>query len=210
MGGDLAGQLSDLREEEVLDTVRGRLEKGDDPLKIMEDARRGMELVGKRFEKGEYFIPDLVYAGEILKELTAIVKPELARAAGTSYMGKFVLGTVAGDIHDIGKDIVAFMMDVSGFEVHDLGVDVPPRKFVDKIKETGARIVGLSGFLTLAFDSMKETVEAIEAAGLRDKVKIMVGGGLIDEEVRRYTGADAYGRDAVAAVSIGKKWVGGE
>jgi len=100
------------------------------------------------------------------------------------------------------------MLEANGFEVYDLGVDVPPEKFVEKIKETGATIVGLSGFLTLAFDSMKQTVEAIKKAGLRDKVKIMIGGGQITEEIRQYTGADAYGRDAMAAVALAKKWVG--
>ncbi len=124
-------------------------------------------------------------------------------------MGKAVVGTVAGDIHDIGKDLVVFMLDVSGFEVLDLGIDVPAQKFVDAIKESGSRVVGLSGFLTLAFDSMKETIDAIQKAGLRDKVKIMIGGGQIDEQVRRFTGADAYGRDAVAAVQLAKGWIGG-
>jgi len=151
----------------------------------------------------------LVYSGEILKGITDMVKPKLTKAAEVKRLGKLVLGTVSGDIHDIGKNIVAFMLDIYGFEVYDLGVDVPAQKFVDKIKETNAGIVGLSGLLTLAFDSMKETIEAIEDAGLRGKVKIMVGGALIDDRVRKYTGADAYGRDAAAAVSLAKKWVGG-
>ena len=105
---------------------------------------------------------------------------------------------------------MVFMLNVSGFEVYDLGVDVPPQKFIEKIRETNAPIVGLSGFLTLAFDSMKETVDAIKAAGLRDKVKIMIGGGQIDEEIRKFAGADAYGRDAMAGVSLAKEWLGGE
>jgi methanogenic corrinoid protein MtbC1 len=167
-----------------------------------------MEIVGNRFASSEYFIPDLVYSGEILKEVTELVKPKLAKAAESKKLGKIVFGTVAGDIHDIGKNIVVFMLDVNGFEVHDLGVDVPVQKFVDKIKETSAPVVGLSGFLTLAFDSMKETVEAIKAAGLRDKVKVMIGGGQITEEVRKYTGADAYGKDAMTGISLAKKWVG--
>jgi 5-methyltetrahydrofolate--homocysteine methyltransferase len=116
---------------------------------------------------------------------------------------------VAGDIHDIGKDLVVFMLDVSGFEVTDLGIDVPVKKFVDAVKETGSTVVGLSGFLTLAFDSMKETVDALAKAGLRDKVKIMIGGGQIDDQVKKYTGADAYGRDAMAAVKLAKGWIGG-
>jgi len=149
-----------------------------------------------------------VYSGEILKSVTELVKPKLSEAGEMKRVGKVVFGTVAGDIHDIGKDIVVFMLDVNGFEVHDLGVDVPAQKFVEKIKETGAPVAGLSGFLTLAFDSMKQTVDAIKAAGLRDKVKVMIGGGQITEEVRNYTGADAYGKDAMAGVTLAKKWAG--
>jgi len=167
-----------------------------------------MEIVGKRFADSEYFIPDLIYSGEILKAVTEIVKPKLTTTTESKKLGKIVFGTVAGDIHDIGKDIVVFMLDVNGFEVYDLGIDVPVQKFVDKIKETGAPIVGLSGFLTLAFDSMKQTLDAIKTAGLRDKVKVMIGGGQITEEVKNYTGADAYGKDAMAGVTLAKKWAG--
>lgn len=208
MSEGLAELLADLKEEEAIQATRERLEKGDDPLKILEDSRTGMEIVGKRFASGEYFIPDLIYSGEILKQISEIVKPKLTGGIQQKKLGKFLLATVAGDIHDIGKDIVGFMMDISGFEVIDLGIDVPKEKIVEKIKETQPEIVGLSGFLTLAFDSMKETIEAIKAAGLREKVKIMIGGGQIDEEVRKYTGADAYRPDAVAAVALAKEWIG--
>jgi 5-methyltetrahydrofolate--homocysteine methyltransferase len=208
MAKDLVAALADLKEQEALKIVEERLNAKEDPLKILDDARKATEIVGKRFAASEYFVPDLVYSGEILKEITEMVKPKMAQAAGTKKLGKVVFGTVAGDIHDIGKDIVIFMLDVNGFEVYDLGVDVPVQKFIDKIKETGAPIVGLSGFLTLAFDSMKQTVDAIKAAGLRDKVKIMIGGGQITEEVKKYTGADAYGRDAMAGVAFAKKWIG--
>ncbi len=208
MSEDLIGLLSDLKEKEALGLAQERLDRGDDPLGILTDARRGMETVGKRFEQGEYFIPDLVYSGEILQGISDIVKPKLAETAGGEKLGKFVLGTVAGDIHDIGKNIVSFMLDINGFEVYDLGVDVPARRFVETIRETEAPIVGLSGFLTLAFDSMKEIIEAITAAGLRDKVKILIGGGPVDEEVRAYTGADAFGKDAMEAVSLSKAYLG--
>jgi methanogenic corrinoid protein MtbC1 len=208
MAKDLVKMLADLKEQEVIKIVEDRLKTREDPLKILEDARKAMEVVGKRFASSEYFIPDLVYSGEILKSVTELVKPRLTKETETKKLGKIVVGTVAGDIHDIGKDIVVFMLDVNGFEVHDLGVDVPAQKFVEKIKETGATIVGLSGFLTLAFDSMKQTVEAIKAAGLRDKVKVMIGGGQITEEVTKYTSADAYGKDAVAGVTLAKKWAG--
>lgn len=209
MAEDLVMALADLQEEEALNLTKQKLDVGDDPLKILENARKGMEIVGKRFSDGEYFIPDLIYSGEILKGVSELVKPKLTGSGvQQEKLGKVVLGTVAGDIHDIGKDIVVFMLDVSGFEVYDLGIDVPKENFVDKIKETGATIVGLSGFLTLAFDSMKETIDAIKEAGLRDKVKIMIGGGQIDDKVRQYTEADAYGRDAMAAVSLSKEWIG--
>lgn len=208
MAKDLVKALADLKEQEVIKIVEDRLKAKEEPLQILEDARKGMEIVGKRFASSEYFIPDLVYSGEILKSVTEMVKPRLSKTAESKKLGKIVFGTVAGDIHDIGKDIVVFMLDVNGFEVHDLGVDVPAQKFVDKIKETGAPVVGLSGFLTLAFDSMKQTVGAIDAAGLRDKVKIMIGGGQITDEIRKYTGADAYGKDAMTGVSLAKKWTG--
>jgi methanogenic corrinoid protein MtbC1 len=208
MAKDLVNTLADLKEQEALEIVKERLDAGEDPLKILENARKGMEIVGNRFANSEYFIPDLIYSGEILKAVSELVKPKLTKGAESKKLDKIVFGTVAGDIHDIGKDIVVFMLDINGFEVHDLGIDVPVQKFVDKIKETGAPIVGLSGFLTLAFDSMKETIDAMKTAGLRDKVKVMIGGGQMSEEVRKYTGADAYGKDAMAGVSLAKKWAG--
>ena len=208
MAENLVNALADLKEEAAIKIVKDRLNANDDPLKILGDARKGMEIVGKRFAASEYFIPDLVYSGEILKVVSELVKPRLTKGAESKKLGKIVFGTVAGDIHDIGKDIVVFMLDVNGFEVIDLGVDVPVQKFVDKIKETGAPVVGLSGFLTLAFDSMKETIETVKSAGLRDKVKIMIGGGQMSEEIKKYTGADAYGKDAMAAVTLAQGWIG--
>ena len=208
MTEDLVSTLADLKEEDSMAIVRERLDAGADPLKILNDARRAMEIVGKRFASSEYFIPDLIYSGEILREITEMVKPKLTGTAEVKRLGKVVIGTVAGDIHDIGLNIVGFMLDVNGFEVYNLGVDLPAQRFIDKIKETNAGIVGLSGFLTLAFDAMKDTIDAIKVAGLQDKVKVMIGGGQIDEEIRKYTGADAYGRDAMAAVALSKEWVG--
>jgi methanogenic corrinoid protein MtbC1 len=205
---DLRNTLADLKEEEALAIVKERLDAGDDPMAILEDARRAMEIVGNRFAESKYFIPDLVYSGEILKSINELVKPKLAKEGEAKREGKVVIGTVAGDIHDIGKDIVVFMLDVNGFEVLDLGVDVPSKKFVDTIKESGAPIVGLSGFLTLSYDSMKQAIEAMKDAGLRDKVKVMIGGGQITDEIMKYTGADAFGKDAVAGVSLAKKWAG--
>jgi methanogenic corrinoid protein MtbC1 len=208
MAEDLTKAVADLEEDNAIRMTRERIDSGEDPNAILMEAKKGMELVGQRFGDGTYFLPELIYSGEIFKQIAEIVKPKLQAEVQTERLGKCIIGTVAGDIHDIGKDIVVFMLDVSGFEVFDLGVDVPPQKFVEKIKETDAPIVGLSGFLTLAFDSMKETVDAIKAAGLRDKVKIMIGGGQIDDEIRKYAGADAYGRDAMTGVALAKDWLG--
>jgi methanogenic corrinoid protein MtbC1 len=207
MSGELMKAIAELEEKEALKLTKEKLDRGEEPHLILDESRSGMEIVGKRFGEGTYFLPELIFSAEIFKEITEIVKPRLKKDVQTKRLGKAIIGTVAGDIHDIGKDIVVFMLDVNGFEVYDLGVDVPPKKFVEKIRETNARVVGLSGFLTLAFDSMKETVDVIKAAGLRDKVKIMIGGGQIDEEIKKYTGADAYGKDAMAAVSLAKAWL---
>lgn len=207
MAKELIELMADLREAESIALVKERVQKGEDPMKILDDARAAMETVGKRFETCEYFIPDLMMAGEILRQISEIVKP-LVTAGGGKKFGKVMIGTVAGDIHNIGKDIVTFMLDVSGFEVLDLGIDVPVEVFVEKAKAFQPQVIGLSGLLTLAFDSMKQTVEALEKAGLRDKVKIMIGGGQIDEEVKKHAKADAYGKDAMAAVTLCKQWIG--
>lgn len=204
---DLVKALADLKEEEALRIAKETLIAGEDPLNILDDCRNAMSIVGKRYEEGSYFISGLIMAGEILKELTKIVKPKLRKTVEAKRLGKVVIGTVEGDIHDIGKDIVIFMLDVNDFEVYDLGVDVPPKEFMKKVKEIKPEVVGLSGFLTRAIESMKKTIEAIKEAGLRDKVKIMIGGAQFGEDVAKYTGADAYGKDAMEAVSLCKRWV---
>ena len=209
MNDKLINLMADLMEEETILMVNDLIKAGADPMEILNDARSAMELVGKRFETSEYFIPDLMMAGEILKGISDIVKPLLQKGDERSKRARVLIGTVAGDIHDIGKDIVTFMLDVSGYDVLDIGIDVPVHVFIEKIKEFKPQVVGLSGFLTLAYDSMKKTVEAIEAEGLRENLKIMIGGGQMDEEVRKYVRADAYGKDAVAAVNLCRQWIGG-
>ena len=205
---DLSILLADLKEQEALDAVKKALDEGTDPMAILADARAGMKIVGERFGNEQYFIPDLIYSGEILKGIAALVEPHIKDSgADAEKLGKVIIATVAGDIHDIGKDLVVFMLDISGFEVYDLGIDVPAQTIVDKVKETGATVVGLSGFLTLAFDAMKDTIDALSESGLRDNLKIMIGGGQIDDEVKKYTGADAYGKDAMAAVNLAKEWL---
>jgi 5-methyltetrahydrofolate--homocysteine methyltransferase len=208
MSGKLVDAIADMREEEALQLVREMVVGGEEPMVILDAAREAMGIVGQRYEEGIYFLPELMLSGEMLNEITDILKPELAKMPEVKRHGKVLIGTVKGDIHDIGKNIVSFMLDVNGFDVLDLGVDVSPQNFVEAIQDFGPQVIGLSGFLTLAFDTMKETVDAIEEAGLRDGVKIMIGGGQVNEEIRKYAGADGYGRDAMAGVSLARGWIG--
>lgn len=206
MTSQLVDAIANMRDDDAIALTKQILDSNADPFVILEDCRAAMEIVGKRFEAGEYFLPELIMAGETLKQISVLVKPRIQQTSNVQKRAKIVLGTVKGDIHDIGKDIVGFMLDVNGFEVHDLGVDVPAQKFVDAIADIKPEMVALSGFLTLAFDSMKQTIAAIKAAGLRDSVKIMVGGGTVDDHVRAHVGADAFGADAIAAVALAKSW----
>jgi 5-methyltetrahydrofolate--homocysteine methyltransferase len=195
-----------MREEDAVRLAGERLASGTRPAEILDRCREAMAIIGRRFETGECFVPELILAGEMLRRISELLKPHLTGSAETARRGRVVIGTVEGDIHDIGKDIVAFMLDVNGFEVTDLGVDVPAARFVQAVQQARPQVVGLSGFLTLAYDPMKNTVQALQQAGLRDRVKIMIGGGQIDEHVRRYTGADAFGKDAMAAVALARQW----
>jgi methanogenic corrinoid protein MtbC1 len=210
MKEQLVSAIADMREEEALQLAQQMLDAGEDPQAVLDAGKEAMTVVGDRYEDGDYFLPELIIAGDVLKAIGDMVKPKLqAQASQSEPLGKIVLGTVAGDIHDLGKDVVGFMLDISNFEVHDLGVDVPPEKFVQAIQEVKPDVVGLSGVLTLAFDQMRVTIEAIKEAGLRDSVKIMIGGAIMDDSAAQYIGADAYGADATAAVKLAKSWTGG-
>lgn len=209
MSQELIDAFTDMREEDVLRITNEMLAAGTDPLEILDDCKESLDIIGQRFEAGEAFVPELIMAGVMMEEVTATVKPQIERDGVTERLGKVLMGTVDGDIHDIGKDVVVFMLEANGFEVVDLGVDVAPETFVARIGETKPDVVGLSGLLTLAFDSMKVTVDAIKEAGLRDSVKIMIGGAPVDEHIQEYAGADAWGKDAMEAVSLARQWVGG-
>ena len=208
MSEELIHAIVEMDDEQAVALTKDLLAQGVEPLAILDDCRTAMSEVGKRFETGEYFISELILAGEILKAISAEVKPLIQQDGTSAKAGKILIGTVKGDIHDIAKDIVVFMLDVNGFEVKDIGIDVPVATFVDEVKAWQPDIVALSGFLTLAYTSMKETVEAIEAAGLREGVKIMVGGGTVDAQVCAYAKADGWGTDAMTAVSLAKQWTG--
>jgi 5-methyltetrahydrofolate--homocysteine methyltransferase len=203
--------LADMNEEDALAlSNKMLLEDKKDPMRVLDLCRAAMDIVGKRFEEGEYFLPELVLAGEMLDNIGAVAKPLIKQGEGgeAKKLGRVLIGTVHGDLHDIGKNIVSFMLDINGFEVKDIGIDVPVKTFIDEINEFKPDVVGLSGFLTLAFDSMKETITAFDQAGMRNNFKIMIGGGQIDETVRAYTGADAFGVNAVEAVNLCRNWTG--
>jgi methanogenic corrinoid protein MtbC1 len=210
MSQELTDAIVGIREDEAMALVKSMLEGGTDPNEVLAQARDAMTELGRRFECEEAFIPELIMGGEIMKNIAAELKPHLKGDEEGAKLGTVIIGTVQGDIHDIGKDIVVMMLDINGYEVHDLGVDVPADRFIAEIRESGAQIVGLSGLLTLAFDSMKATVDAIAAAGLRDQVKIMVGGAPADAQVQDYTGADGWGNDVGQALKLCAGWTGGE
>lgn len=197
--------LADLNEEQTLKLVEVALASGVSGRDILLACQGGMNEVGARFERQDYFVSDLIMSGEIFKEVSTVLEPHLKAGAPES-LGKIVLGTVRGDIHDIGKDIVANMLRSAGFEVIDLGVDVAPEKFVEAIQQSAARVVGMSGLLTLAFESMRNTINQIKLAGLREQVKVMIGGGSVDVNVCKSVGADDWGGDAQTAVRLSKRW----
>ncbi len=199
--------VKELEEQKVLNLVKAKLNNGEDPIKVLDALRLGMAEIGK--DSGDtIFLTDLIMAGEIFNEAMEILMPKLV-SGSTKNLGKVVIGTVEGDIHNIGKDITINFLKAEGFDVIDLGVDVPPQKFVDAIKEHNPAVVGMSGLLTLSIEPMKKAVEAIGAANLRNNVKVIIGGERTDEEVCKYVGADAWVNDAIDGVKIIKKWVGG-
>ncbi len=196
--------LGDLEEDRLLEAVRSCISAGDEPMSIVEACREGMEEVGRRFSEGEYFVSELIVSAELFNSVMALIAPKLSGSADGGAKTKVVIGTVKGDVHDIGKDIVVAMLRCNGFDVYDVGVDATPEAFVEKVKETGARIVGLSGLLTVAFASMEETIKALRAEGL--DARVMIGGGMTDEMVRQKVGADAWGHDAMEAVRLARKF----
>ncbi len=203
MESDLAKTMGDLDEDGLLQGVRSLLDKGVAPLEILAQLQEGMAIVGRRFEAQEYFLSELVFSADIFKKATESLG-DLSTESQITQPGTLVIGTVAEDIHDIGKNLVTSLMSCNGFKVHDLGVDVPAQKFADAIKEHKPDFVGLSCLLTSAYDNMKKTVQVIEQAGLRKGIKILIGGGPVDETVRQYVNADYCCLTAQAAVNLCK------
>lgn len=206
MSGSLSDYLADLEEEVVPAEVEKMLDGGSSPEEVLLELQKGMFIVGERYKNEEYYLPELIIAADIFTEAAEPLKKKLA--SSTEKIATMVLGTVAGDIHDIGKNIVGLIFSSNGFEVIDLGIDVPVQKFVDAVKEHQPALVGLSCLLTTSFNSMKETVDALKAAGLRDGVKVLVGGGPMDQGAADFCGADAYCIDAPTGVKTARDMLG--
>lgn len=209
MSEELSLLLVELKRDEVAKLVRSRTEKGDDPVQILEECRRGMTIVGNRFQQGDYFLAELMLSAEIFKSAVSILQPHLARARPSQPLGRVTLATLRGDIHDLGKNIVSTLLQAQGFQVYDLGVDVPPGRVVENVKEVGPDFVGFSALITTAFDSMKQAADMLVEAGLRNQVKLMIGGGVTTSMVRDYVGADFQTTDAMEGVEYCLKAMGG-
>lgn len=204
MESKITASLVEFDEAAMSEHISMQLNDGRKPKGILGDLQDGMEIVGARFADGEYFLAELIMSAEIFSNAMKILDPLMANDAPT-LKGKIVFATVQGDLHDLGKNIVISMLRSSGFDVYDLGVDVPPQNIIDKVKETGSTIVGLTALLTTAFPSMKKTVDALAEAGIRDQVKVMIGGAPTNDDVKGLVGADARGKDAHQAVEIARK-----
>jgi len=204
----LKESLLNLDGEKTVEIVKSLLDKGTDPVEIIDVLRDALVEVGRKYEAGEFFLSELVMTGEIMKDVLSVLEPKL-KATRIKTLGKIVVGTVQGDLHDIGKNIFAMLARAAGFEVIDLGVDVPAEKFVEAVKENKPEIVGLSALLTVTVPEIGTTIKALKEAGLRDKVKVIIGGAAVSKELGKEFGADYAADNAVEGVEVCKKWVGG-
>lgn len=196
--------------DETIDLTRQALSAGLEPMAIINEGLvPGMEVVGDKFQSGEYFLPHLIIAANAMQQAMELLEPELkARQQAFETAGTLVIGSVAGDIHEIGKSLVATMMSASGFQVHDLGVDVLTETFVAKVRETGANLLGLSALLTTTMTGQRQVIEALEEAGIREQVKVLIGGAPVSQEWAEAIGADGYAEDAVGAIELARQLVG--
>ncbi|NIV39270.1 MAG: cobalamin-binding protein [Anaerolineae bacterium] len=202
---ELIAAIADLEEERALALVRQRLHAGDDPLRIIEDCQAGLKQVGERYEQHQYFLSGLVMGGEIFRGAMELVQPVVERHVSGGASGHVLLGTVEGDIHDLGKNIVTMLLTCHKFTVCDLGVDVPPDEFAARAREEEPDLIGISGLLTSSYDSMRDTIALLRSEGYRGP--IVIGGGQLSEEVCEYVGADHWTTDAVPGVELCRRLV---
>ncbi len=206
---ELKEALANLEEENTYRLVNEKIDGESSAKEILRECQAGMKIVGERYNSEEYFVADLMYAGEIMRNVMNTLSPHMKGSEDVEDAGTVVIGTVKGDIHDLGKDVVIITLQGNGIKVIDLGVDVPAEKFVEAIRKNKPEVVGMSVFLTSCFPSTENIVKAISDAGLRDKVKIMLGGAPVTEVVAKETGCDYYGKDAAAAAEYALKAAGG-
>lgn len=207
---ELMEAIIDLDEDKAYSLVKKLIEDGVTPHDIIEILRKGVEVIGDKFNRKEYFLAELVMAGEIFSQSAEILEPYMKEnTEPKGNLDTIVIGTVKGDVHDIGKNIFITLLKSAGYNVIDLGVDIPPNKFVEKVQETGAKVVAYSGLLTVALESMNETTSALEAAGLRQNLKIIIGGLPVDELWMKKAGADAFTDNAFEGVKIVNNWLRG-
>ena len=201
MSSSLTKNLIELERDKVLSEVKERLKQSEDPMKLFEESKQGMGLIGERYKKGEYFLAELMLSGDLFKEIMELIEPylDITKLEGDT-KGKILLVTLQGDIHDLGKNILATLLKLEGFEVYDLGVDVSPDVIVDKVKEIQPDFLGFSSLLTITFDPMREVIDKLKEVGFRDKLRIMVGGGITTPLVKDYIGADFQTVDAMEGV----------
>ncbi len=208
MTDPLIKAILDMDGDEAIRIVNERVAANEDPMGILDCGKEALTTIGELFEKQEFFLAELVMGGQIFKDIADIVSP-LLKSEGAESKGRILMGTVQSDIHDLGKNLVVLMLEISGFDVLDIGVDQTAEDFIEAIKEFDPHVIGLSGLLTVAFTSMQKIVAEIEKAGLRDGRKIMIGGSQMDDHVNKLVGADGFGTDAMKAVELSRNWCEG-
>jgi len=207
---DLTQAIVQFKKDVVLEEVKRRAEAGDNALEILDESREGMTIVGNRFQKGDAFLAELVLSADIFKNIVNILDPYLSKTGTGKVLGKVIMATLKGDIHDLGKGIVVTVLKAKGFEVHDLGIDIHSNVVIEKVKEINPDVIGFSSLLTTTLPVMKETVDLLSAEGLRNKTKVMIGGGITTPQTKEYVGADFQSIDAIEALNFCLKVTGGE
>ncbi|MCK8817607.1 cobalamin-dependent protein [Natroniella sulfidigena] len=202
MSEELINAIADLEEERVIMLVKQKIKNGETPLEIIEQCRLGVEIVGQRYREESYFLSDLIMSEEILRGVVKIIAPYFSEKYGAEEEVQVVIGTIEGDIHDLGKNILIYLLKSVGINVHDLGVDVKPEEFVKAVQETGASILGISVILTFCIGGIKKVVDLLDESGLRDEVKVIIGGYPVNKRVKEYTGADHFEDDPTEAVEL--------
>ena len=209
MLSSIAEAFQNLKIREVEEIINQKINEGENPYTLIKECQEEMAKIGKKFEDGEYYLAELIISAKMFEKVIALLSPRLQKEEGGSHktLGKIILGTPKGDIHDLGKNIFGVLAKAAGFEVIDLGIDVPTQRFIERVKQEKPEIVGMSGLITTVYPSMKDVVDLLQHEGFRDKVKIIIGGGATGEEARRYIGADAQTLDAAEGIRICKKFV---